>query len=229
MVEKVILLSFLPHASVKYSWSSSSTGLRFNVLLHFHLFCCCSCCCFFPWRGVREHGGSSEGCWHMSPDLLEKKSSESAGAEQLLWSTLFPFLTIKVLLVKICHYACASSVVGVVGSVPPQRLWNHIKVVLYVICKVHLYGSTDTEAQLLSINRFQGCSWASQGTAGAQGSTDKGWTCKGMQSTSRTWQQVPLGHSQLPPPSCHRPGDTTRTQRPRQVGFLYSGFHTTEF
>lgn len=27
MVEKVILLSFLPHASVKYSWYSSGIGL----------------------------------------------------------------------------------------------------------------------------------------------------------------------------------------------------------
>lgn len=85
---------------------------------------------FFPLEGVREHGGSSEGRWHMGPDLMEK-SSESAGAEQLLWSTLFSFLTLKVLLVKICHYTCGSSVVDVVGPVSPQRLWGHIKEVFY--------------------------------------------------------------------------------------------------
>lgn len=175
---------------------------------------------FFPWKGwgSMEAAVRDAGIWvqtwrkRRAVNLQEQSSSFDPHS--------FLFLTLKVLLVKICHYARGSSAVDVVGSVPPQKLWSHIEVVFCIICKVHLYESTDTEAQLLTepngMNKFQGrvCSRAFQSAVVAKGSTERGWTCKGMQSTSRTWLQVPksLGHSQLPAPSCHRAGDTTRTQ-----------------
>lgn len=52
-----------------------------------------------------------------------------------------------------------------------------------------------------------------------------------MQSTRRTWQQVPksLGHSQPPPPRCHRPGDTQWHRDLGREGFSTLGFSRVSF
>lgn len=235
MVEKVILLSFLPHASVKYSWYSSGIGLGL-------MFRCIAICFVVEvvvvvfslgggW-GSLEAAGRDAGIWAQpwwkrgAVNLQEQSSSFDPHSS---------FSTLKVLLVKICHCACGSSVLDVVGSVPPQRLGSHIKAGFYIICKVHLCDSTGIAAQLslgqVALTRSKVCgnprdfqsSAVAQGQRAAQSKDEPARGCR-----------APGGFgSRCPNPlatvSCHHPAvtDLGTPQGHRDMG--REGFSTVSF
>lgn len=75
MVEKVILLSFLPHASVKYSWYSSGIGLG----LMFH---CIAICFVVEVVVVVFSLGGGEGAWRQQGGMLAYEPSPDGKEEQ---------------------------------------------------------------------------------------------------------------------------------------------------